>query len=108
MLELLRRPLARAAVLAALPLLLIVPLPAQAQPVRKAAAPARAAAKARVDLAARYKQVTRHDFEEHVVDGDRANPFGTIVDTVKHGVKSSLITVRTHFVPEMVRSAEDL
>jgi hypothetical protein len=112
--QLLGRALAGAAGVAGLSLVLLCPLPATAQPVSRTAVPARAATTARPatparpDLARKYQQVTKLEFEEHTVDGGRAAPEGVGVTTRPGSVVSSLIKVRTHFVPEMIRSADDL
>ena len=56
----------------------------------------------------KYKQKTVYDFEDDVVEGDLVRPDGTYVDTRRKAKTSSLIKIREHFIPEMIKSVEDL
>ncbi len=57
---------------------------------------------------AQYKSKTVYDFDDDIVEGDLIRPEGELVDTRKGAKHSSLIKIRTHFVPEMLKSAEDI
>ena len=66
------------------------------------------AAPAGDDDNAQYKAKTVYDFEDDMVEGDLQRPDGELVDaagTVKH---SSLIEIRKDFIPEMLKSLEDV
>jgi len=56
----------------------------------------------------KYKQKTVYDFEDDIVEGALVRPDGTYVDTRRKTKVSSLIKVRENFIPEMVKSVEDL
>jgi hypothetical protein len=55
-----------------------------------------------------YKQKTVYDFDDDVVEGDLVRPDGEFIDTRRGGKISSLIKIRQHFIPEMLKSAEDI
>jgi hypothetical protein len=55
-----------------------------------------------------YKQRTVYDFEDDLVEGDLVRPDGEFVDTRRAAKHSSLIKIRENFIPEMLKSAEDL
>ena len=55
-----------------------------------------------------YKSQTKYDFDDDVVEGDLVRPDGEFVDTRKQAKHSSLIKIRPDFVPEMLKSAEDI
>ena len=55
-----------------------------------------------------YKQKTVYDFDDDVVEGDLVRPDGEFVDTRRQAKHSSLIKIRENFIPEMLKSAEDL
>jgi hypothetical protein len=55
-----------------------------------------------------YKQKTVYDFDDDVVEGDLVRPDGEFVDTRKAAKHSSLIKIRENFIPEMLKSAEDI
>ncbi len=48
------------------------------------------------------------DFEDDHVEGDIVTPDAPIVDAAKRPKRESLIHLRTSFVPEIVRSANQL
>jgi hypothetical protein len=92
----------------ALALILAAPSAAFAQakgkpPAGKAAAPAGGG-----DAGVVYKQKTVYDFDDDVVEGDLVRPDGEFIDTRRGGKISSLIKIRQHFIPEMLKSAEDI
>jgi hypothetical protein len=55
-----------------------------------------------------YKQKTVYDFDDDLVEGDLVRPEGEFVDSRKAAKHSSLIHIRENFIPEMLKSAEDL
>jgi hypothetical protein len=55
-----------------------------------------------------YKQKTVYDFDDDTVEGDLVRPDGEFVDTRKGAKHSSLIKIRENFIPEMIKSAEDI
>ncbi|MBK9070669.1 MAG: hypothetical protein IPL79_06675 [Myxococcales bacterium] len=57
---------------------------------------------------AKPAKVKEYDFSKDTIEGDILRPDGTDV-TVLSGMKhSSLIKIRQHFIPEILKSAEDL
>ena len=55
-----------------------------------------------------YKKNTEYDFEDDLVEGSFVRPEGDYLDSRRQGRYSSLIRVRENFVPEMLKSAEDI
>ena len=55
-----------------------------------------------------YKSKTVYDFDDDTVEGDLVRPDGEFVDTRKGAKHSSLIKIRENFIPEMLKSAEDI
>jgi len=55
-----------------------------------------------------YKSKTVYDCGDDVVEGDLVRPDGEFVDSRKAAKHSSLIKVRENFIPEMLKSAEDI
>jgi hypothetical protein len=55
-----------------------------------------------------YKSKTVYDFDDDVVEGDLVRPDGEFVDSRKAAKHSSLIKIRPDFIPEMLKSAEDI
>ena len=53
-------------------------------------------------------EATTYDFEDDLVSGDLVRPFGELLNVRRRGRRSSLIRIREHFVPEMLKSVEDL
>jgi hypothetical protein len=51
---------------------------------------------------------TTYDFEDELVRGDTFGPDGEVLHARKRGERTSLIRVRTHFMPELFKTAEDL
>ena len=80
----------------ALSLLVLAPL----------AAPARAAADDS-DQPLRG-DTTSYTFEDELVKGDGAQPDGEVLHVHKRSDRTSLIRVRTHFMPELFKTSENL
>ncbi len=55
-----------------------------------------------------YKKKTEYDFEDDVVEGAFVRPEGEYLDARRRSRHSSLIRIRANFVPEMLKSAEDI
>ncbi len=55
-----------------------------------------------------YKAKTVYDFEDDTVEGDLARPDGELVSSQKKAEHSSLIEIRKDFIPEMLKSLEDV
>ena len=51
---------------------------------------------------------TTYDFDDDLVSGDLVRPDGELLNVRRRGRRSSLIRIREHFVPEMLKSVEDL
>lgn len=51
---------------------------------------------------------TEYNFDDDVVEGDLVRPDGEMAMARRSGRRSSLIRVREHFIPEMLKSVEDL
>ena len=51
---------------------------------------------------------TTYDFEDDLVTGDLVRPDGELLNVRRRGARSSLIRIREHFVPEMLKSVENL
>lgn len=77
-------------VLSALALVLLVGATASAQPADKNA------------------KVKVYDFSGDTIEGDLVKPEGSTVDARDFAKHSSLIRIRKDFIPEIIKSAEDL
>src|SRR5436309_12650489 len=55
-----------------------------------------------------YKAKTVFDFEDDMVEGDLQRPDGELVNSLKKTEHSSLIEIRKDFIPEMLKSLEDV
>jgi len=55
-----------------------------------------------------YAETTEYSFEDDVVTGDLVRPDGELTVVRKKGKERSLIRVRQHFIPEMLKSVENL
>lgn len=53
-------------------------------------------------------KVKVYDFSGDTIDGDRIRPEGSAVDARDFAKHSSLIRIRKDFIPEILKSAEDL
>ncbi len=51
---------------------------------------------------------TTYDFEDDLVTGDLVRPDGELLNVRRRGRRSSLIRIREHFIPEMLKSVENL
>jgi hypothetical protein len=52
--------------------------------------------------------VTEYDFEDDLVTGDLVRPDGELIGARKKAKVNTLIRVRRHFIPEMLKSVENL
>jgi hypothetical protein len=69
---------------------------------------AAAAAPAGGDDNTQYKAKTVYDFEDDMVEGDLQRPDGELSNSLKKTQHSSLIEIRRDFIPEMLKSLEDI
>ena len=76
---------------------------ALAQPADKKPAPAAAS-----DKGGSTAKVKVYDFSGDTIEGDLIRPEGTTVDARDFAKHSSLIRIRTNFIQEIIKSAEDL
>jgi hypothetical protein len=67
-----------------------------------------AAAAAGGDENTTYKAKTVYDFDDDMVEGDLQRPDGELVNALKKTEHSSLIEIRKDFIPEMLKSLEDI
>src|SRR5262245_28012049 len=74
----------------------------------KPAAGAKAAGAGGGDENVQYKAKTVYDFEDDMVEGDLQRPDGELVDSIRKVKHSSLIEIRKDFIPEMLKSLEDI
>jgi hypothetical protein len=51
---------------------------------------------------------TTYDFEDDLVTGDLVRPDGEVLQVRRRGQRQSLIRIRDNFLPEMLKSVEDL
>lgn len=52
--------------------------------------------------------VTNYNFEDDLVTGDLVRPDGELLNVRRRGKRASLIEIRQHFIPEMLKSVENL
>ncbi len=57
---------------------------------------------------ANAQEATTYDFEDDLVTGDLVRPDGEMLNVRRRGRRASLIRVREHFIPEMLKSVENL
>ncbi len=55
-----------------------------------------------------YKETTTYDFKGDSVTGNLVKPSNENIQGETHGKTSSLIDIRSDFIPEMLKSVEDL
>jgi len=55
-----------------------------------------------------YKKETTYDFEADDVEGALVKPDEANITGEQHGKTSSLIKIRADFIPEMLKSVEDI
>jgi len=60
------------------------------------------------DANTQYKAKTVYDFEDDTVEGDLARPDGENVTANSKAQHSSLIEIRKDFIPEMLKTLEDI
>lgn len=76
------------------------------------AAPAQVSAQAKAgepaDASGGAAGPTSYDFEDDLVQGDLVRPDGELLSVRRRGNRASLIQIREHFIPEMLKSVEDL
>jgi hypothetical protein len=75
---------------------------------KPAARPAAATPAAGGEDNVQYKAKTVYDFEDDMVEGDLQRPDGELVDSIRKVKHSSLIEIRKDFIPEMLKSLEDI
>jgi hypothetical protein len=51
---------------------------------------------------------TTYDFEDDLVTGDLVRPDGELLSARRRGRRVSLIRIREHFIPELLKSVENL
>jgi hypothetical protein len=61
-----------------------------------------------VSSIASAQESTTYDFEDDLVTGDLVRPDGEMLQVRRRGRRASLIRVREHFIPEMLKSVENL
>ena len=54
------------------------------------------------------QESTPYDFEDDLVTGALVRPDGEMLQVRRRGRRASLIRVREHFIPEMLKSVENL
>ena len=57
---------------------------------------------------AAQEDTTTYDFEDDLVKGDLVRPDGENLLVRRRGARESLIKIREHFIPELLKSVEDL
>jgi hypothetical protein len=72
------------------------------------AQPGHAAGPAKAEEATQFKAKTVYDFETDVVEGELQSPDGELLTSVGKQKQSSLIEIRKDFIPEMLKSLEDI
>lgn len=60
------------------------------------------------DDGATYKAKTVYDFDDDMVDGDLQRPDGELINSIGNVKHDSLIEIRKDFIPEMLKSLEDM
>ena len=55
-----------------------------------------------------YEEESSFDFDDDIVEGQLIRPDGELIGGQRHGKESRLINIRADFIPEMVRSVEEL
>lgn len=58
--------------------------------------------------AAQDENQTSYDFEDDLVQGDLVRPDGENLMVRRRGARESLIRIREHFIPELLKSVENL
>jgi hypothetical protein len=81
------------------------PAPAVAEKPASAESLAGTAAKSKNKGPAKPQKI---DFEDEMIRGTLTRPEGDFIGSGKSGPQRSLIKIRKHFVPELLKSADDL
>lgn len=55
-----------------------------------------------------YEDETVYNFDAEFIDGNVQRPDGELIQGQRHGKESSLIPIRSDFIPELIESVEDL
>ena len=55
-----------------------------------------------------YKDKTVYDFDDDIVEGDLQRPDGELVGALNNTQHDSLIEIRRDFIPEMLKTLEDI
>jgi hypothetical protein len=55
-----------------------------------------------------YKAKTVYDFDDDMVEGDLQRPDGELISAQRKTEHASLIEIRKDFIPEMLKSLEDI
>jgi hypothetical protein len=63
---------------------------------------------AQTSIAQEYAEKTEYSFDDDVVTGDLVRPDGELTVVRKKGRERSLIRIRQDFIPEMLKSVENL
>jgi hypothetical protein len=82
--------------------------PAPAPAAKKASAPKKPVRAQAEDPNTTTKRVQRMDFDNDIVDVERDTGAGDWVGASRRAKHSQLITVRADFIPEMIKSADDI
>jgi len=61
-----------------------------------------------VAMPAAAQDETSYDFEDDLVQGDLVRPDGENLMVRRKGARESLIRIREHFIPELLKSVENL
>jgi hypothetical protein len=80
--------------------LLVLPVTALGLTLLATAAP--------VHVHAQESGSTSYDFEDDLVQGDLVRPDGENLMVRRKGARESLIKIREHFIPELLKSVENL
>lgn len=65
-------------------------------------------AQAQTEPKVEYKKKTVYDFDDDLVEGELQRPDGEYIDVNIKTKHSSLIKIRENFIPEMLKTAEDI
>lgn len=93
--------------LTAMALTLVLGISATAM-AQTGASPSKGAATGGADENVSYKARTVYDFEDDIVEGDLQRPDGELVNSIGNVKHDSLIEIRRDFIPEMLKSLEDI
>jgi hypothetical protein len=60
------------------------------------------------DGVVQLEEATTYDFEDDLVTGDLVRPDGELLNVRRRGRRASLVRVRDNFIPELLKSVENL